>query len=89
MAHNIKLINFLEENFTSKRDITLPQLALAWVRKNNTIYNNINFIPIPSGTTPARVQENFAIKEISDEEFAKINEFLKSFTTAGDRYETA
>ncbi|SGZ41378.1 related to Putative pyridoxal reductase [Hanseniaspora guilliermondii] len=89
MVHNMQLVNFLEENFTSKRDISLPQLALAWVRKNNTIYKNINFIPIPSGTTPARVQENFSIKEISDEDFAKINDFLKSFQTAGDRYETA
>ena len=89
MVHNMKLINFLEENFTSKRDITLPQLALAWVRKNNTVFKNINFIPIPSGTTPTRVEENFSIKEISDEDFAKINKFLETFTTVGDRYEFA
>ncbi|XBW35290.1 hypothetical protein QEN19_000858 [Hanseniaspora menglaensis] len=89
MVHNMKLVNFLEQNFVEGKDRTLPQVALAWVRKNSSLYKNINFIPIPSGTTPARVQENFDIKQLSDEEYAKINQFLSTFTTAGDRYEMA
>lgn len=89
MVHNMQLINFLEENFVKGQERTLPQIALAWVRKNKTTFKNINFIPIPSGTTKSRVEENFSIKQITDEEFVKINTFLKSFSTAGDRYEMA
>ncbi|KAL6926606.1 hypothetical protein ACO0SA_004630 [Hanseniaspora valbyensis] len=89
MAHNMILVKFLEENFIEGKDRTLPQLALAWVRKNSSTFKNINFIPIPSGTTPERVRENFTIKDLTDEEYEKINDFLKSFKTSGDRYEMA
>lgn len=97
LQQNLKLVDFLKAEIVEKRqpnnEISLPQLALAWVKhwSFTTDYPRGKFIPIPSGSNVSRVDENFdeSKTRITDAEFEKINEFLTSFTTAGDRYERA
>lgn len=97
LQQNLKLVHFLGTEIIDKRksgnEISLPQLALAWVKhwSFSKDYPKGKFIPIPSGSNIDRVSENFdeTKTKITDAEFEKINEFLKTFITAGDRYETA
>ena len=91
MKQNMILINFLQNEIVAKRTdkATLPQIAIAWVHDLNKKFSNTTIIPIPSGTTVDKVSANFDFVELSDEESAKINDFLKSFKTVGGRYEMA
>ncbi|CDO92474.1 unnamed protein product [Kluyveromyces dobzhanskii CBS 2104] len=91
MKQNLILINFLQEEIIDKRSdsANLPQIAIAWVRSLNKNLSNITITPIPAGTTVDKVSVNFDFVELSDEETTKINDFLKSFKTAGGRYEAA
>ncbi|CCK68427.1 aldo/keto reductase family protein KNAG_0A07750 [Huiozyma naganishii CBS 8797] len=95
LEHNLLLVQFLQEEIVDKRpkdqQITLPQLALGWVKKwqRSKTFPGANFIPIPSGSSASRVAENFdEVKgKITEDEFAKINEFLEHFEVIGDREE--
>ncbi|KAG0671561.1 hypothetical protein C6P45_000393 [Maudiozyma exigua] len=95
LKQNLKLVDFLQTEIVDKRqsgnEISLPQVALAWVKRwsFSKDYPKGKFIPIPSGSNIGRVNENFdeTKTKITDAEFEKINDFLKSFQTAGDRYE--
>lgn len=95
LQNNNKVVEFVKSEIIDKRpttkQITLPQVALAWVRKwsHSTDYPNSKFIPIPSGSTTTRVAENFdeSKSTISDDEFTKINKFVASFEPLGGRYE--
>ncbi|CCE62945.1 hypothetical protein TPHA_0D03090 [Tetrapisispora phaffii CBS 4417] len=95
MAQNLVLVQFLRDEIIAKRDpadrITLPQLALGWIKHNSNRFGYGKIIPIPSGSSVSKVTENFDENKakITDAEFDKINEFLKGFTTVGDRYELA
>lgn len=95
LRQNLKLVQFLDEEIIDKRDAankaSLAQIALGWIKRwsFSTEYPKGKFIPIPSGSKVSRVNENFdeAKAQVTEEEFTKINTFLKTFTTAGDRYE--
>lgn len=94
MQQNLLLTKFLHEEIVAKRDashpLTLAQLALGWIKHwNGQKEFNAKFIPIPSGSSITKVSENFdeSRTKITDAEFEKINEFLKGFSTQGDRYE--
>ena len=95
LKQNFLLVNFLQSEIADKRDASKPiskvQIALGWIKHWNGSkeYSGAKFIPIPSGSTAEKVSENFDEEgsKLSEEEFAKINDFLKEFKTAGDRYE--
>ncbi|QLQ82473.1 hypothetical protein HG537_0H02350 [Torulaspora globosa] len=97
LKQNLTLVAFLQEEIVQKRpkndQITLPQLALGWVKHWNktNLCANTHLLPIPSGSSVTRVEENMnEVKaQITDEEFQKINDYLKSFKTIGDAYEMA
>ncbi|CCF55971.1 hypothetical protein KAFR_0A05360 [Kazachstania africana CBS 2517] len=97
LQQNLLLVKFLRTEIVDKRDaahqVTLPQVALGWIKHWNgqKKYAGAKFIPIPSGSTIDRVNENFDEQKctITDEEFQKINKFLEQFETQGDRYEHA
>ncbi|EDO18329.1 hypothetical protein Kpol_1039p78 [Vanderwaltozyma polyspora DSM 70294] len=97
MKQNLLLTQFLASEIVAKRDaahpINLPQVALGWIKHWNKEkeFSGAKFIPIPSGSSAERVTENFdeSRSQLTDEEFKKISDFLKDFTTVGDRYETA
>ena len=88
-AHNKSLVEFLENEIIAKRsdNVTLPQVAIGWIRAISKNYPNTKIIPIPSGTTVDKVTSNYSFIELSDEELAKIDKFLQSFKTVGGRYE--
>lgn len=97
ISQNLVLVEYLKDEIVSKRPsdkpISLVQVALGWVRHWNSTaqFPNTHFLPIPSGSSVAKVEENMDESRvaITNEEFAKINAFLKNFRTVGDRYEFA
>ncbi|SCV05924.1 LANO_0H18184g1_1 [Lachancea nothofagi CBS 11611] len=91
LKHNLLLPQFLQQEIVAKHKgaITLPQVALAWIKALNAKYPKTNFIPIPGGSSAKRVEENFTLKELSEQELDKIDDFIKHFQVQGDRYEVA
>lgn len=94
LAKNQVFINFLNSIVKERPEnnrCSLAQLALGWVKHWNgkEEFKGAKFIPIPSGSTVDKVNENFDEEKgkITEGEFEKINEFLKTFKVAGDRYE--
>lgn len=97
LSQNLLLAQFLKEEIADKRPkddvISLPQVALGWIKHWNKEkqFANTYFLPIPSGSSVEKVEENFdeAKAQITDAEFTKINDFLKDFEIAGGRFEIA
>lgn len=95
LRKNLTLVDFLREEIIEKRPadkkISLPQVALGWDKYWNKTgkFPNTHFLPIPSGSSLAKLEENFdeSKAQITAEEFSKINAFLENFSTTGDRYE--
>ncbi|KAL3469218.1 NADP-dependent oxidoreductase domain-containing protein [Aspergillus californicus] len=81
---NVKLVHIVEE-LAQKKGCTPAQLAINWVR---ALARGLQatIIPIPGASTVARVEENSQLVEISDAEMGQIEEVLKGFVTAGERY---
>lgn len=94
LQKNLVLTEFLQEEIVDKRTpqnaITLPQVALGWIRSlNNGKYSHTHIVPIPSGSDKKKVEENFdeSKTKLTVAEIDKINDFLKSFKVVGGRYE--
>ncbi|CAI4036982.1 hypothetical protein SMKI_16G2800 [Saccharomyces mikatae IFO 1815] len=95
LKKNLTLVKFLQEEIVDRRppnnSITLAQLALGWIKHWNKVpeYKGAKFIPIPSGSSISKVNENFEEKKtkLTDQEFSAINKYLATFRTVGDRYE--
>ncbi|CAM6124658.1 unnamed protein product [Calypogeia fissa] len=82
---NLKLVELLE-SIAKKKECTLPQLALAWVKYLSGKPGMPVIIPIPGATTEARVNENTKNVAISDEEAKEIDAILDVHAVRGDRY---
>ncbi|KAI5114580.1 hypothetical protein M0805_004185, partial [Coniferiporia weirii] len=67
----------------SKKNITPAQLSLAWVAAQGP-----DIIPIPGTKTTARLEENWASRDIvfTPEELAEIRAAIDGFTAGGTRY---
>ncbi|CCD22617.1 pyridoxine 4-dehydrogenase NDAI_0A04610 [Naumovozyma dairenensis CBS 421] len=95
LKQNLVLVQFLENEIRLKRDaahaVSLTQIALGWIKHFNSRkeFSGARFIPIPSGSTLDKIEQNFDEDKckITDEEFTKIEDFLKNFETQGGRYE--
>ena len=70
----------------SKEGITSAQYSLAWVAAQGEKPGMPIMIPLPGATTKDRVAENYDIKKIDFDQFKEVDEFLKTFETAGTRY---
>lgn len=95
LAKNLVCVDFLNSIIKDRPEdkrCSLVQLALGWIKHWNgrEEFKGTKFIPIPSGSTVDKVNENFDEdkENITDEEFEKINKFLETFKVYGDRYET-
>ncbi len=79
---NLDLVELVEE-LASKRGITAPQLALAWVLNQGE-----DVVPIPGTGNPAHLEENLgaAGMHLSAEELAQIEETSPVDAVAGARY---
>ncbi|KAL5337508.1 NADP-dependent oxidoreductase domain-containing protein [Aspergillus crustosus] len=82
---NLQLVAKVEE-LASKKGCTPAQFAINWVRALSGRNGLPTFIPIPGATTPARVEENSKVVELTEEEMVEIEGILAKFTTAGVRY---
>lgn len=95
LKQNLLLVKFLEEEILAKRDpahpITLPQIALGWIKHWNRQpeFSGARFIPIPSGSTLEKINQNFEEDKcrITEAEFEKIENYLDDFKVVGGRYE--
>lgn len=65
---------------------TIGQIALAWVRHHSRRPGFPDIIPIPGATTSSRVEENSKVVVLTDDEFARLNEAVKSYEIVGTRY---
>lgn len=74
------------EAIALKKSITPAQLALAWVAAQGD-----DFIPIPGTKTIARLDENWASRDVkfSEGELKEIRAVIDGFTAGGTRYPAA
>ncbi|KAL2834064.1 NADP-dependent oxidoreductase domain-containing protein [Aspergillus pseudoustus] len=81
---NLQLVSKVEE-IAAQKGCTPAQLAVGWtVALSRRLKTTI--VPIPGASTAARVEENSKLVDVSNEELVQIEEILKEFTPAGERY---
>jgi pyridoxine 4-dehydrogenase len=82
---NLQLVHKVEE-IAKKKDCTMAQLAVGWVRYLSEKPGMPLIIPIPGATTEARVNENCKDVTITDEEYKDLQAILDVHAVRGDRY---
>jgi pyridoxine 4-dehydrogenase len=82
---NLQLVKGLED-IARRKGVTLPQVAIAWVRGLNSVPGMPVVVPIPGCTTVARVEENLAPILLTEDEKKKIGELLREIPVHGERY---
>ena len=82
---NLELVRLLE-GIARRRGCTSAQLALGWLVGLGKRERMPVIIPIPGSTDVARIKENAAAVEFSEQEMKEVDEILASFEVAGDRY---
>ena len=85
---NLELVRKVEA-IAKKHGATPAQFSIAWVAAQGKKTGLTYLLPLPGATTKERVKENMEIKKFKDEDFAEIDDFLKTFTAAGHRYPAA
>ncbi|KUL88439.1 hypothetical protein ZTR_05464 [Talaromyces verruculosus] len=77
---NLAIIEEIKK-LASKKGVTTPQIALAWVAAQG-------MIAIPGTTKPKRLEENWASREIefTPEEFQEMRRIVDASKPAGNRY---
>jgi len=80
--HNMKLVNVLKK-FAEKKDVTLAQLAIAWV---GTLGDHV--IPLPGSSNEKRTKENMSSSSITftESELKELNKIVDEFEVKGGRY---
>lgn len=91
--HNLQIAKKLQDFAHNKKKISLEALALSWILKISQlkqfegIENVTKILPIPSGSTKEKIDNNFAsLLELTDEDFAEIQEITKDGQVKGLRY---
>lgn len=82
---SLQLVAQVEE-MAAKRNCTPAQLALAWITSLQRRAGMPVIIPIPGGTTAAKVRENSELIDLTDEEMNVLDKVLAKFEVAGGRY---
>ena len=82
---NLELVKEVEK-LAAKKGCTPGQLAINWVRCLSKKPGMPPIIPIPGGSSKARVEENAKIVDLSFEEMADIDAVLAKLEIKGDRY---
>ncbi|KAK6198624.1 pyridoxine 4-dehydrogenase [Scheffersomyces amazonensis] len=92
-AQNIKVVKLLYKFAHEVKKTSLESLALSWILKISGakeyrgIKNLPKILPIPSGSTTAKIESNFGnIVELSEEDLAAINKILDENPIVGGRY---
>ena len=74
------------KSIAQKESMTPAQYSLAWVAAQSEKPGMPLIIPLPGASSKDRVAENYDIKKIAFDQFKEVDEFLKTFETAGTRY---
>ncbi|KAF8862080.1 Aldo/keto reductase [Acephala macrosclerotiorum] len=82
---NLELVGELEK-LAAKKGVTIAQLALAWLKKDNGKEGKPWIVPIAGSSQEARTKENYVEVELTDEELKDISKILESFPVVGERY---
>ncbi|KAF7552089.1 hypothetical protein G7046_g7519 [Stylonectria norvegica] len=84
-SKNLELVHKIEA-LAQKKGVTTGQIAIGWVRSLSKRPGMPTIIPIPGSTNPDRIKENATVIDLTKEDLAEIDEFLKTFVPAGERY---
>ncbi|KAB8238846.1 NADP-dependent oxidoreductase domain-containing protein [Aspergillus alliaceus] len=85
MKQNIKLVNEVND-LASRKGVAPVQIAIAWVLTLSDRPDMPTIIPIPGGTTSAKVTQNLQSPRLTDAEMAEIDAILKQNEVFGARY---
>lgn len=82
---NQALVEAITE-FADRKELASGQVALAWL-----LHQKPWIVPIPGTKTKERLMENMsaAYVELSEDDFAEVDEILNQFTVQGERYSEA
>ncbi|KAF7505808.1 hypothetical protein GJ744_000383 [Endocarpon pusillum] len=84
IATNMKITHEVEK-LAEKKGVTIPQLAIGWVRTLSGRNGMPIIVPIPGATTEERVLENGKEVDLTDEEMDEIEKILKENEIQGAR----
>ena len=82
---NLELVSKIEA-LAKRKGCTTGQIAINWVLSVAKRPGMPTIIPIPGSTNPDRIRENAKIVDLTTDDLAEIDEILKSFVPAGERY---
>ncbi|CDR38803.1 CYFA0S02e06018g1_1 [Cyberlindnera fabianii] len=89
IVNNQPIVSTVVE-LSKKKGVTPAQVAIGWVKfQSEKTINDIKFpriIPIPSCSSPSRVEENFTEANLTQEEFDELTTAIESQTVHGMRY---
>ena len=85
-GENMKLVAEAEK-LARKKNCTVGQLAIGWVRTLSKRPGMPEIIPIPGAATVKRVKENSVEIVLDDDEMQEIDSILANFEVKGQRYD--
>ena len=85
LDENLKLCKAVEV-IAKRNNVTLAQVALAWIRGMSRRKSLPEIIPIPGSTTEARVLENSQDVRLTEEDMKDLEDILSKFEVKGLRY---
>lgn len=85
---NMALVEKVAE-IAKRNNATNAQIALQWVRNHSGRPGYPVIIPIPGASSADRVAENTKEIEVSDKDWAELDQFLNEFKISGHRYSEA
>lgn len=85
---NLALLEKVEK-LAEKKGCSPAQISINWLVALSRQPGMPTIIPIPGSTNPARIRENATLVDLTPQDMADLDETLKSFSMAGDRYPAA
>ncbi|KZZ89159.1 Aldo/keto reductase [Moelleriella libera RCEF 2490] len=85
---NLALLEKVEK-LAEKKGCSPAQISINWLVALSQQPGMPTIIPIPGSTNPARIRENATLVDLTPQDMADLDETLKSFSMAGDRYPAA
>ncbi|KAF2452401.1 NADP-dependent oxidoreductase domain-containing protein [Lineolata rhizophorae] len=82
---NLKLVAGIEK-IAAAKGCKPSQVALAWVRAQSGRNGNPTIIPIPGTLSIPRLEENMAHVDLTEQEIADLDQFVKNIEVVGGRY---
>ncbi|KAK2616939.1 hypothetical protein QQS21_000028 [Conoideocrella luteorostrata] len=82
---NLELVSKVEA-LAEKKGCTSGQIAINWLLSLSKRPGMPTIIPIPGSSKPDRIRENATLVELTEGDLAEIDDILKTFVPAGERY---